>query len=142
MATVSGVLSSIAKGNLLAVAGGGGGAGIGVSLAGAGGGANGGNVTAIDVNKYGGVGGSQSVGGFARGSYGKGADCDLSYAGGGGGGLYGGGRSTQDAGGAGGSGYIMSAGTVYKNKTYTNSTIQGGGSGSASNGSASVTRIA
>ncbi len=140
IATVSGLLSTLAssKDNVLIVAGGGGGGGyVNSTWRGTGGNA-GGNIGNTGYNygtsSYGftGTGGTQTAGGYnynlssaGLGSFGKGANYyNEGYGGnGGGGGLYGGGGSSRyHAGGGGGSSYIgnsllLSSTSIIKNMT-------------------------
>lgn len=130
IAMISGTLYAIGtsrKSQVLAVAGGGGGSTT------YGNGGDGGGTTGVST-PYGSAGTQTS--GYAFGLGGPPKD----GGGGTGGGLYGGvGNSTGALGGSGGSGYISSAATTFKGKTYANSTVQGGNTG---NGSASIQLIA
>ena len=126
------LLKNTPTNDLLCVAGGGGGAGDWSS------GGNGGGLTGETAETgvfSGGTGGTQTgpgqnndTYGHVDASYGQGGGNAVGpYAGGGGGGLYGGNSGSQSSGGGGGSGYIKSTTTIYKGKTYTNTTTQDGG---------------
>lgn len=132
VAYANGQLSTVSKANLLCVAGGGGGgaaSGDFVAAGGTGGGSTGGKGgtgygTANGGTQTGPGGGDGINGSYGQANSPKGINA---YAGGGGGGLYGGTSGAQSSGGAGGSGYIPSATTVHKGKTYANKTTNGGG---------------
>lgn len=130
IAKISGTLHDIGasrKSQVLAVAGGGGGRAGGNAVYRGGG-------TSGESSPYGSAGTQTS--GYAFGLGGP----PNNTGGGTGGGLYGGvGNNNGALSGSGGSGYIMSATTTFKGKTYNNSTVIGG---NASNGSASVQLIA
>ena len=123
-------------------------------------GGKGGGLTGEEAPKVGpsvgGKGGTQTAGGAAgaswepAGTYGKGGNGgygnvnDTSYARGrGGDGYYGGGSGqgsqANAAGGGGGSGYIYRENLRVNSKTYTNSTVQGGGAAADTVGSVAVT---
>lgn len=135
----------------VAGAGGGGGANWGqqwnmkAGAGGSGGGTTGANGQTPEAWPNGGAGGTQSSG-FAYG-YGGGGGYSNSndtsfHAGRGGDGYYGGQGGTGYNGGGGGSGYIHETSLTVGNKTYTNSTTQGAGSGNNTNGYAVVTYYA
>ena len=148
-------LASIPYYNVYFVAGGGGGGGSSwgkYGKYGGNGGAGGGTTGAagVTMNTAGGGGGGTQTGGAAYGTgvdgnYGNNNDTS-SRGGNGGDGWWGGGAggSMGDAGaggGGGGSGYINVAGITVGSKYYANSTTQGGGAASNSNGYVSVTYV-
>lgn len=151
IATKTGLLADLTISDVLAVAGGGGGGGGGDDRWHAGGsggglyGGGGGNY----AGKFYGTGGTQTSAGYLSdnssyyvGGFGYGGNGGGGGGAGGGGGLYGGGGAGNwngSSGGGGGSGYIGDSTTVYKGKTYTNTTVNGGNN---TNGGAEITRIA
>lgn len=145
-------LKNIAQSNLYFVAGAGGGGGARwgeqYNMKAAPGGAGGGASGATAVDGYGGLGagtGGTQTGGYAYGEGGLGGygnDGASYHRGDGGDGLYGGRAGAFSGGlaqgGGGGSGYIYTGAIKVGSKTYTNSTQQGGGAGSNSQGSVQV----
>lgn len=143
IATKTGVLSSLAKSNVLCAAGGGGGTrvaatsgSISTQAGGAGGGTTGGSGAGSGV----GGGGTQSAGGAAggegtAGTFGTGGSISSNHMGpGGGGGYYGGGSGSRNGGGGGGSGFVKSVkqydgslGVLDYNGSMTNGNRSGSG---------------
>lgn len=142
---LSGTIEQIGVGNIskiLVVAGGGAGSCGAGDYKGYGG--SGGGLTGGGAAKYGDAWndqsypGTQTSGGFARGTFGRGGNSGYDYSSGGGGGLYGGGGGEYFNAGSGGSGYIKTTTTIFHGKTYTNSTQSGANAG---NGYSRITLV-